>query len=655
MTKNRRTLSLGVGLAGVAVIAAACGSSAKSSTSSSTPSGGSATTSGSSATTTGGAALTGVGYTTPTAPTGAKISGGTVTFTEGPGAQPDYIFPMTSAQVCGTNNIDQFSALLYRPLYWFGNNYSPTVDYNYSIGQAPVFSNGDKTVTVTLNNWKWSNGEPVQAYNVEEWVNLYKANPASNYCGYVPGYFPDNVVSMSSPNPQTIVFQLNKAYNPEWFLYNELSQITPLPLAWDRTSLSQPAPTAVSSSLADSTKAGAEAVYTFLDAQSKNVAGYNSSPIWSVVDGPFQLQSITTTGQVTMVPNTSYSGSPKPTISKFVEVPFTADTAEFNQIRSGGPSALTIANLPSQYAPQLSTVTGEGYTDNKAASYSFNYFPLNLNNPTVGPIFRQLYFRQALQHLVDQQGWIDAFLNKTAVPTYSPIPGSPPSPLASFNATTNPYAFSTTAAASLLTSHGWKVVAGGQTTCTSPGTAANQCGAGITQGEGIAFNIDYQSGVSTLASEMNDLEAQAAKVGIAINLTTHTFNQVISTATQCTSTQPTCKWTAENWGAGWIYAPDFLPTGEELFQNGASANYSNYNNAQMNSLISATVYGSASQEKAAITAYAQFAEAHLPVVYGPTSIGTYQGDAGTMVSNKLGGYTPNAFGYMTPENWYLTK
>lgn len=648
---HRRVLQVGLGVASLAIVASACGSSAKSSSSSPGSTAGATTPSSSS----GGASLTGVGYTTPTAPSGAKISGGTVTFTEGPGAQPDYIFPMTSAQVCGTNNIDQFSALLYRPLYWFGNNYSPTVDYNYSIGQAPVFSNGDKTVTITLNNWKWSDGEPVQAYNVEMWVNLYKANPASNYCGYVPGYFPDNVVSMSSPNPQTVVFNLNKAYNPEWFLYNELSQITPLPLAWDRTSLSQSAPTAVSASMPDSTKAGAEAVYTFLDGQSKDVATYNTSPLWSVVDGPFKLQSITTTGQVTMVPNPSYSGSPKPTISKFVEVPFTADTAVFNQIRSGGPSALTIANLPPQYAPQLSTVEAEGYADNKAASYSFNYFPLNLNNPTVGPIFRQLYFRQALQHLVDQNGWIDAFLNKTAVATYSPIPASPASPLASFNASANPYPFSTSAAASLLTSHGWKVVPNGQTTCTDPGTGTNQCGAGISAGEAISFNIDYQSGVSTLQSEMNDLEAQAKKVGIAINLTTHTFNQVISTATQCQPTQATCKWTAENWGAGWIYAPDFLPTGEELFQNGASANYSNYSNSQMNSLIAATVYGPASQEKQAITAYAQFAETHLPVVYGPTSIGTYQGDAGTLVSNKLGGYTPNAFGYMTPENWYLTK
>ena len=144
----------------------------------------------------------------------------------------------------------------------------------------------------------------------------------------------------------------------------------------------------------------------------------------STMEAPF-----TSSGQVTMVPNPDYSGSPKPTISKLVELPFTSETAIYNQIRAGGPSALTVANLPSPYAPQIPALEAQGYVENKAASYSFNYFPLNFNNPRVGPIFRQLYFRQALQHLVDQPGWIHAFLHDTANPTYGPIPLSPPSPL----------------------------------------------------------------------------------------------------------------------------------------------------------------------------------------------------------------------------------
>ncbi len=635
-TTKRRKLLVG-GVAVLALVATACGGSNKSGSSS----GGSSSSSG---------ASTGNGLNTPTHPSGTKLTGGTVYFSEGPSAPPNYIFPMTSAQVCSTTNISQLNAMLYRPLYWYGNNYSPTLDLNYSIGQKPAFSNGDKTVTIKLNSWKWSDGESVTSRDVEFWINLYKADPAANYCGYVPGLFPDNVVSMSTPDAQTIVLQLNKAYNPTWFQYNELSQIYPIPLAWDRTSLSQPAPTSDTGNLPDSTKAGAEAVYKFLDTQSKSVATWASSPLWSVVDGPFKLTQFTNTGEVTLVPNPDYSGSPKPTISKFVEVPFTDDSAVFNDIRSGGTKALTIASLPSEYAPQVATVESEGFTYNKAASYSFNYFVLNQNNPKVGPVFRQTYFRQAFQHLIDQNGWAHAFLHDTANPTYSPIPPQPPSPLLSFNASTNPFPFSTSAASQLLSSHGWKVVPGGTTTCQDP----SKCGPGTTAGESISFNLDYQSGVAPLASEMTDLAAQAKKVGISISLTTHPFDTVISTATACQPGQPTCNWTAENWGAGWIYGPDFLPTGEELFLTGAAANYENYNDAKANQLIDATIYGTGNETQA-LTNYAKYMEQQVPVVYGPTSIGTYQGSAGTMIDKHLGGYSANALGYMTPEDWYFTK
>ncbi|MBV9836984.1 MAG: hypothetical protein JO156_02610, partial [Solirubrobacterales bacterium] len=389
----------------VALLAAACGSSSSSNSSG---------VQGQNSTTVA-AATAGEGLTSPTAPSGARQSGGTVYFTEGPSAPPNYIFPMTYAQVCGTNNITQLNAMLYRPLYWYGNNYRPTVDYDYSVGEAPAFSHNDQTVTIKLRPWKWSDGEAVTSRQVAFWINLYKADPAKNFCGYVPGYFPDNVTSVQTPDPGTVVLRLNHSYNPTWFLYNELSQIYPIPLAWDRTSLSQPAPKSDNGHLPDSTKAGAEAVYKFLDTQSKAVGSWASSPLWGVVDGPFRLQSFTSTGQATLVPNPDYSGSPKPTISRFVELPFTSDAAIFNEVRSAGPQGVTIANLPSVYAPQISAVVAQGYNHNAASSYSINYFPLNFNNPTVGPIFRQLYFRQAFAHLIDQPGWIDAFLHHTAV------------------------------------------------------------------------------------------------------------------------------------------------------------------------------------------------------------------------------------------------
>jgi peptide/nickel transport system substrate-binding protein len=648
MQTIKRSSRAATGVVIVALFAAACGSSGSSG----------------SAAVPEGVPTSGPGFTQPTSPSGTKIPGGTVYFTQGPNASPNYIFPMYTFDVCSTPNVNEFMDMMYRPLYWYGNNYSPTVDYNYSIGRKPVFSNGDKTVTIKLNVWKWSDGETLTSRDLVFWMNMLKASPSTEWCGYLPGFFPGNVTSYSAPNASTFVLHLNKAYNPEWFLYNELSQLTPLPLAWDRTSLSQPAPPVDNGDLPDTSKAGAAAVYKFLDGEARRLGNWTTSPLWSVVDGPFKLQSFTNTGEVTLVPNPAYSGSPKPTISKLVELSFASDAASDLAVRSGGPSAVTVANIPSQYARQIPTLAAEGYDVNGAASYSISYLPLNFNSsastsPRGGPvryIFRQTYFREALQHLMDQLGWIKAFLASTARPACGPIPLAPPSPLVNASAiSTSPCAFSVSAARQLLTANGWHVMPGGTTTCLKPGTGPGECGQGINAGEGISFNLDYVSGEVSTQNEMEDLAAQARKVGIDISLTTHIFSSVAGSADVCQPSQRTCKWTAENWGAGWIYGPDYLPTGESLYTPGAAANDGSYNDPRMTQLITATITGPASQEAQALAAYAQYNARQLPVLFTPTQIGTYQADAGTLVAKNLGGYAANALGLMNPEDWYFTK
>jgi peptide/nickel transport system substrate-binding protein len=51
-----------------------------------------------------------------------KLAGGTATFAEGPNAKPNYIFPLTSGAYFSVTNLSQFQFLIYRPLYWFGDN-----------------------------------------------------------------------------------------------------------------------------------------------------------------------------------------------------------------------------------------------------------------------------------------------------------------------------------------------------------------------------------------------------------------------------------------------------------------------------------------------------------------------------------------------------
>src|SRR5580700_2753803 len=197
---------------------------------------------------------------------GAPVSGGTAYFAEQPLAPPTYIFPLVSGENFTTANTSDLQTLLYPPLYWYGDKGKASVDYPLSIGNPPVYSDGDRVVTITLKHYVWSDGEIVSACDVGFWINLLKANKV-DWANYVPGGFPDNVVSWSALGRTTIRLRLNASYNPSWFTYNELSQITPLPIAWDRTSLSGAVPSPDEGNLPDTTSAGAKAVHSFLNGQ----------------------------------------------------------------------------------------------------------------------------------------------------------------------------------------------------------------------------------------------------------------------------------------------------------------------------------------------------------------------------------------------------
>ncbi len=114
----------------------------------------------------------------------------------------------------------------------------------------------------------------------------------------------------------------------------------------------------------------------------------------------------------------------KATIASFKELPYTSATPELNLAKTG-PSALTIGYVQVSDIPQLAGIENEGYKAVAGYTFSADYFPLNLNNPTFGPVFQQVYFRQAFQHLVDQNGWINAFEKGYAIPTYGLIPTNP--------------------------------------------------------------------------------------------------------------------------------------------------------------------------------------------------------------------------------------
>jgi peptide/nickel transport system substrate-binding protein len=593
---------------------------------------------------------------------GTKQQGGTATYAESPGAPPNYIFPFMSLAFFSVYNINQFQFLMYRPLYWFGNGAQPTLNPPLSLAQSPVYSNNNTTVVINLKSYKWSNGETVTAQDVMFWMNMLHSDKA-NWAAYASGFIPDNVKSITINSPTQLTFTLTGPVNPYWFTYNQLSQITPMPVAWDITATGAAAGSGGCSAAAFGAEdAKCDAVYTFLSKQAgfdpanpnatnNSLATYATNPIWQVVDGPWKLSSFDASGNISFVPNKSYSGSPKPTLSKFVELPFTTEDAEFNALVGGqvdfGYLPLTDVTQPTTN-PVVAAGNNPRLTDFTLAplyTWSVNFFPENFNSTgndgNAGAIWKQLYIRQAFQDLVDQPLYITKIDKGYGVPTYGPVPVLPPNPFASSKEKNNPYPYSVTAAKSLLSSHGWNVVPGGTTTCTD----SSKCGAGIPDGAKLAFNLQYASGNASQEQIMNTEKSSWSQAGFNITLSSASFDTVIGNATACTPS-PSCTWELENWGAGWIYAPDYYPTGEELFSTGAGSNSGSYSDATNDQLTVET-----NTTNTSLTTWENYLAQQLPVVWQPNSVTSM-----SEIRNTLHGVLPqDPLQSINPENWYFVK
>ena len=173
---------------------------------------------------------------------GPPVKGGTATVALPAGVTYSWIFPFYAITNSSVYNTQQFQYLMYRPLYMFGNNTNTSVSVNYPLSpaNAPVYSNGGKTVVVNMKGWKWSNGETVDANDVVFYLNMTEAEKA-NWYAYSKGLLPDNIVSYKATGPNQVTFQLNKPYSSLWFTYNQLAELTPMPMAWDVTSLARQA------------------------------------------------------------------------------------------------------------------------------------------------------------------------------------------------------------------------------------------------------------------------------------------------------------------------------------------------------------------------------------------------------------------------------
>jgi peptide/nickel transport system substrate-binding protein len=593
-----------------------------------------------------GKTLSGIGenglYGSIPAQTGTPHAG-TIKVAQLTGMTP-WILPIITAADNSIYTTSFFDYLMWRPLYWYPNGNSWTEDKQLSLASDPVWSNGDKTATITLKtNYKWSNGQPVTAKDVAFWYYETKAaikESAANWAAYTPGLgIPDQVASVTTPSSSTVVFNLKSAVNPSWFLEDMLSTIQPMPSqAWDQ-------------GLDFTNPANAKKIYDTLSKASSQVSTYASNPLWQTVDGPYKLTSFNTTSDDwAMSPNKAYGGPTGKVVSP-IQLNFYASAAsEFNALKSG---AATVGYVPMDDVPQANSLK-PNYSLFGYPSLGFHAIFYNFKDTTgnFDKIIGQLYVRQALAHLADQKGLVKAIYHGAGAEQYGAVGKYPPLPYTPSNSLTDPYPYSPTTAANILKSHGWTVVPGGTSSCAKPGSAANECGAGIPAGTKLAWNMPYAADNPTSVQISTAFASALKSVGMNVTLQSDTFNHIIENYNNPAVPNNANKWAMENFG-GENLNP--YPTTFGLFNSTGSGNLGSYSDPTADKLITASVSGT---NPNALTSELSYITQQQPVWFEPSE--DYASAGGLLAVNSQISGPPNAFSaytqnYLEPEFWYFKK
>ncbi|MGW2519318.1 peptide ABC transporter substrate-binding protein [Streptomyces sp. NPDC001617] len=532
---------------------------------------------------------------------------------------PNWILPIGTAAHLNTNNIS-IANTLWEPLIAYDGS-TGKIGWNKagSIATAADFAADNKSVRITLGDRHWSDGKPITSEDVKFWFDLIKANKAQ-WAGYNPGKAPDNWTSFKVEDARHFTITFDKAYNPQWMLANELNSINPLPQhVWD--------------------KGDPQQTWTYLNNAAKNIGDYASNPLWRTISGPYSVKSFSTAGKVVLTANKKYDGGEKPGISTVNLLPFTTTDAEKNALRSG---TVDYGYIEPTDLDQKASFTGQGYEVKPWSGWAITYMPYNFNNPSMGAVFKQLYARQAVQRSIDQTSLAKVVFNGTAIPGYGPVPQGQASDFVSPTQKGNPYPFSTSAATSLLTSHGW-AEQGGVMTCTEPA----KCGDGVAKGTKFEMTVLSQSGSTVTDNMMSAIQSSLAKTGIKFSIRTAPVNSVLSQTPPCTASQSLCTWQLSFFGTAGSWYFNAFPTGDSLFQTKGGSNFGSYSNPDVDKLITASTTSSSNQ---AVQDYSAALAKDLPVIWLPEP--DYQI---SVIKKGLGGFSQDSLANFHPAQWKWTS
>ncbi len=587
-----------------------------------------------------GAAL-GAGLTTGSAAASSKAkSGGIASYSLPVGEIFTWILPLENetAYEDWDSNIE---GSMWLPLYFAGTGSKTGIDNKLSIGNPPVYSDGNTTVTVSLkSSFTWSTGAKVTSADVKFFFELIEAGK-HKLGNYLPGLLPDDVKSITYPNSSTFVLHLIHAYNPTWFTGNQLTWIYPLPAqSWDRTCATCPVGSAAS------TPAGAKQVFTFLFSQSSKRGTYSSNPIWKIVDGPWVVSSYDqVTHTASFLANKHYTGPTKPRLAGYKVYSYTTETAELDALRSG---VITFGYLPTSSLHEASYFKSHGYVVKAWPVFYNEVVELGYTSKTWGALVKQLYIRKALQHLITEDLYIKRTMGGYGIPDYGPVADYPGSSYVSSGIRKDPDPYDPKASVKLLTSHGWAKGSDGIDVCKRSGTGSSDCGAGIKKGQKLSLSFMYATGTTSFFQEVSAFQAAARTVGIDITLNGQTETTMFSIGGVCPTTPP-CKYGLLAYaGFMWDYGQyQLVPSGTNEWGKG---NFwgGGYYTAKAQQLITAAETTGGVKSLYAVENYLS---KDLASLWWPL------GDYEVVVAKKgLSGWQHlNPYANFDPQTWYFTS
>ncbi|MCL1840503.1 MAG: peptide ABC transporter substrate-binding protein [Propionibacteriaceae bacterium] len=585
-------------------------------------------------------ALAGCSSGSPNSTTGSGTPGAAsdqpVTYALMPDQGPSWVAPISPPDKMVTAN-GALHALMWVPLFQYdGASGKLEWDQKASAASSYTFSADNTSIDITLGNLTWSDGKPVTSRDVQFSYNLVKNN-TDLWGSYSAGLYPDSVKSFTITDDKHFTITFDKAYNQQFLLANQLSMIVPMPQhAWDIDKAGNPVGDY------DQTADGAKAVWQYIQTQAADVSTYATNPMWQVINGPYALKSWAQDGSVTIVANTKYTGDDKPSITTVNFKPYTSNDAEMNDVRAG---ALDYGFITPDQLSAQGQYTSLGYNVVPWAGWSITYMPYNFANPTMGPVFKQLYVRQGLQSAIDQPTLSSKVWMGAAMPGYGPIPQNPPSDYLSSVQANNPYPYDLTKAEKYFTDNGWTKGSDGILACTNPGTGAGQCGDGIAAGTQMKITVTTQNGSQQTDNMMAAIKSALSQIGVSMTIQSVTLDNVLTTAQTCKQGTD-CSWQLVFFGTAGSWYFSAYPSGQSLFSQTAKWNCGQYYDTKAFDLINQML---TSSDTDIAQQYSAYLAQQLPVMWMPNPV--YQI---SVVKTNLNIATQDPGGAFMPQRWSWT-